>query len=131
MKILATMCALVFITTITYSQEPPKQCKIPEMPEAFDIKETVASGLLPFLYNLEIRDVEGNSKGFLESRIFRLHSTFHYIDTSGEKIATARARYISWGSHITVHDCNNATLAPIREKKVLSRRLHSLGKEQE
>jgi hypothetical protein len=103
------------------------QCPTLNLPKNFTIRETVGSGLTPFVYDFEVLDENELVLGTIASRIFRLHSTMELFNSNQKLVALAKAKYVSWGTQVEIEDCNGNLLGRIREESVVKKRLLSLG----
>jgi len=102
-------------------------CPVLDLPEKFLVRETVGSGLTPLVYDFEVLGEEDQVIARIGSRIFRTASTLELSSPEGELIATARAKYISWGTKIQIVDCQDNPIGRISEESVVGKRLLSLG----
>ncbi|MCO4784097.1 MAG: hypothetical protein KC646_17355 [Candidatus Cloacimonetes bacterium] len=93
------------------------------------LQETAVSAITPFVYNLKLLDYSKNKIGIIKNKMFKLKSVMELRDNDKNLIATAKARYVSWGTHISFYDCNNKLVGKIIEDSVL-RRAASLGSSQ-
>lgn len=93
------------------------------------LKETTLSGITPFIYHFDILGENQKSLGKIKNKLFKLKSVMQLRDSSSNLIATAKAKYISWGTHISFYDCNNQLIGKVIEDSVLQRTI-SLGSSQ-
>lgn len=85
------------------------------------LKETTTSVIAPLVYDLHVLDQDERKIGKIHSRIFKLSSTMVLSNTEGQVVATAKARYISWGSHISFYNCEDKLIGKVIENSVKRR----------
>ena len=92
------------------SAVPPTSESAPVLPNEFVIHERAIS--LTDTFDLK----EGSSSfGTITEKFFSLTKSFSYVDASGRCVAKARARLLSWGTHIDVTDCADRPVGAIKE----------------
>jgi uncharacterized protein YxjI len=96
-------------------------CPTLELPKRFFIRETLSSGVTPFVYDFEILDTRDRVIGSIENRVMRLTSTQQVFNTNHELVAEAEAQYVSWGTDMKVLDCQGKRIGKIREDQVVGR----------
>jgi len=110
-------------------------CPVPSVPSKFTLKEKVISLTTTF-------DLKGGGKslGRITEKIFSLTRAFTYDDASGNRIAEARAKLLSWGNQVIVTDCQGREIGTIKEEifkslfkvrtiyKILDARDHEIAK---
>jgi len=87
----------------------------PALPAEFVIHERVISLVTKF-------DLTAGSASFgtITQQFFSLARAFTYDDASGRCVARARARILSWGSHVDVTDCADRPIGSIKEQVLKS-----------
>jgi len=91
--------------------ESDEGCQAPVLPPEFTIKERMIS-LTTTL------DIKNGSKdlGKIAQKLLSLTRSFTYDDASGNRIAEARAKLISWGTQVVVTDCEGRRIGTIKEE---------------
>lgn len=83
----------------------------PSLPAEFQIRERVIAWSDTF--DLQ---AEGDSYGTVAQRILSLTKEFSYNDARGACVARARARLLSWGTHVDVTDCSGRAIGSVKEQ---------------
>ena len=87
----------------------------PVLPDEFTVHERVIS--LTDTFDLK---AGSSSFGTITEKFFSLAKAFTYVDGSGRCVAKARARLLSWGTHIDVTDCSDRPVGTIKENVMKS-----------
>jgi uncharacterized protein YxjI len=93
----------------------PAQEAAPALPDEFIVHERVIS--LTDTFDLK---AGSSSFGTITEKFFSLAKAFTYVDASGRCVAKARARLLSWGTHIDVTDCADRPIGAIKENVLKS-----------
>lgn len=126
MKIFSLIICILVSLSQAFAQET---CSTIDFQNRVYLKETVASAITPFVYNFKVMDYSKNKVGFIKNKLFKLKSVMELRDNDKNLVATAKARYLSWGTHISYYDCNDKLIGKVIEDSVL-RRVASLGSSQ-
>ncbi len=97
------------------------QCPSLDLPDRFFVRETIASGLTPFVYDFEIVDTHDRILGTIENRVMRITSTQEVFNNQHELVARAEAQYITWGTDMKITDCQGRRIGKVREDQVIGR----------
>jgi uncharacterized protein YxjI len=87
----------------------------PKLPDEFVIHERVLS-----LFNNFDLNAGGSKLGSITEKVISLTRAFTYSDAQGVCVAKARARILSWGTHIDVTDCAGRPVGAIKENVLKS-----------
>ena len=94
---------------------PQASGSVPTLPDELTIHERVIS----FIDTFDLR--AGNSTlGTITQKFLNLTKAFTYVDAKDNCIAKARARLLSWGTHIDVTDCSDRPVGAIKENVLKS-----------
>ncbi|MCJ8347062.1 hypothetical protein MJH12_16085 [bacterium] len=126
MKLFSLIVCVLLCSPQAFAQDT---CSTIDFENRVYLQETVASAITPFVYNLKVMDYSKNRVGIIKNKLFKLKSVMELRDNDNNLLATAKARYISWGTHISFYDCNDRLIGKIIENSVL-RRVASLGSSQ-
>lgn len=91
------------------------ECPIPRLSGQVTLTEQVIS----WTTTLNLTG-ENQNLGKVTAKFLTMADTFVYYDAQGNKIATARSRIFSWGTHIDVFDCQEQKIGEIRENVMQS-----------
>ncbi len=104
------MKSLFIITLLLFPFFSFADCEVPSMPDQFTLNErTVSLGTV-----LDLEDDDGNF-GKISEKLLQLTKSFHYTDISGNKVAEAKQKLLSWGVQIDVFDCQGQKIGTIKE----------------
>jgi uncharacterized protein YxjI len=87
----------------------------PALPDELTIHERVIS--LTDTFDLKSG---GTKYGTITEKFFSLTKSFTYVDAQDDCVAKARARLLSWGTHIDVTDCSDRPIGAIKEDVIRS-----------
>jgi uncharacterized protein YxjI len=87
----------------------------PSLPDELTVHERIIS--LTDTFDLKAGSA---SFGTITEKFFSLTKAFTYLDASGRCVAKARARLLSWGTHIDVTDCTDRPIGTIKENVMKS-----------
>ncbi len=87
----------------------------PALPDELTVHERVIS--LTDTFDLK---AGGAKYGTITEKFFSLTKSFTYVDAKDDCVAKARARLLSWGTHIDVTDCSDRPIGAIKENVLKS-----------
>jgi len=103
------------IINVVMVAQSGKGCQVPKLPSDFTISERIISLITTF-------DIKSGKKNFgkITEKLISLTRSFTYHDASGNKVAEAHAKLLSWGNQVIVTDCQGNKIGKIKEEIIKS-----------
>ena len=110
----STMKTVIILVSLLSFNAIAGTCPMGDLPNEFTLHES----FLSVTTTMNVEDSKGNPLGKVKLEFLSLRTIFNYTNNLGQLVAQAEKEPFSWGSNITIYDCNHLKIGAIKEDVV-------------